>query len=203
MARLCLVAAHEAMSTATCRKELGGAVFASSSSDLQMAHKICTAAGLPGHPVSPTDFLNSVHNAASGYWSIAARQHVPTNNITSGEMSFAAGLLEAAVMLKNCDGEILLVCFEWLPPPPLGHSTKLKSGGAVAVLLSAEVSGWQLEITPESQPETHCSQAGLETLRLENPAMRAIPFLQLLCGTDSRVVLPYINGQTLQISRKS
>lgn len=118
MVKLCLMAAEEAMPIADEQPPLAGAVFSSSSSDLQMAHKICTAARLPGHPVSPTDFHNSVHNAASGYWSIATGQRVPTSSITAGGASFSAGLLDAVTMLQTGAGSVLLVCFEWPPSAP-------------------------------------------------------------------------------------
>ena len=48
------------------------AVFASSNGDFQISNTICnTLAGEPKF-ISPTQFHNSVHNAPSGYWAIAA-----------------------------------------------------------------------------------------------------------------------------------
>ncbi|MGH8142207.1 MAG: beta-ketoacyl synthase chain length factor, partial [Steroidobacteraceae bacterium] len=46
-------------------------VFASSGGDGDNCHEICEALAGSERLISPTRFHNSVHNAASGYWSIA------------------------------------------------------------------------------------------------------------------------------------
>ncbi len=52
-------------------KEPMPAVFACSGGDTDVINRLCSALMLPGCPVSPQQFVNSVHNAPAGYWSIA------------------------------------------------------------------------------------------------------------------------------------
>ena len=46
-------------------------VFASSGGDGHNCHQLCELLAGDDRQISPTRFHNSVHNAASGYWSIA------------------------------------------------------------------------------------------------------------------------------------
>ena len=73
-------------------------VFASSCGDIEIACAICQALTQPDRPVSPTQFHNSVHNAAAGYWSIALKSHKPSTSISAFDSTFAAGLLEVATL---------------------------------------------------------------------------------------------------------
>ncbi len=74
-------------------------VFASSDGDGDIVHRLCTALATPAAAVSPTDFHNSVHNAATGYWSIGAHSQAPSTAICAYDGSFSAGLLEAACQI--------------------------------------------------------------------------------------------------------
>ena len=67
-------------------------VFASSDADLAIIHRICLALTATPRLISPTDFHNSVHNAAAGYWSIAAGARAASTTISAHDGSFAAGL---------------------------------------------------------------------------------------------------------------
>ena len=66
----------------------------SSDGDGEIVHRLCTALASPAAEVSPTDFHNSVHNAATGYWSIGAHSSAPSTALCAYDGSFAAGLLE-------------------------------------------------------------------------------------------------------------
>ena len=48
-------------------------IFSSAHGDVNTFHQISLALAMPGRPVSPTRFHNSVHNAPAGYWSRAGR----------------------------------------------------------------------------------------------------------------------------------
>ena len=61
-----------------------------------ITHQICEALARPEREVSPTSFHNSVHNAPAGYWSIATGSRLASTSICAYDVSFAAGLLEAA-----------------------------------------------------------------------------------------------------------
>ena len=60
-------------------------------------------------PVSPTKFLNSVHNAASGYWTLATGCMQASSALSAFRHSFAAGLLEACVQCAAEERAVLLV----------------------------------------------------------------------------------------------
>jgi lambda repressor-like predicted transcriptional regulator len=49
-------------------------VFTSSGADGETCHAICDVLASNDRRISPTRFHNSVHNAASGYWSIRDRR---------------------------------------------------------------------------------------------------------------------------------
>src|SRR5690606_40428753 len=68
------------------------AVFASSGGDYPIIDQICKALCEPERLVSPTQFHNSVHNSAAGYWSIATGSRAPSTSISAFDDTFAAGL---------------------------------------------------------------------------------------------------------------
>ena len=70
-------------------------VFTSSSGDAINCHEICSALASSDRLISPTRFHNSVHNAASGYWSISSGAMAGSSVLCAHDGSFAAGLVEA------------------------------------------------------------------------------------------------------------
>ena len=58
--------------------------------------------------VSPTKFHNSVHNASTGYWSIATGSHFAANAISAYADTVAASLLEGAVQAVEEDLPVLV-----------------------------------------------------------------------------------------------
>ena len=112
-------------------------VFASSDADLAVLNRICNALTQPERQISPTDFHNSVHNAASGYFSIAIRSMSTTTTVAAFDASFAAGLLEAATLanIEGCD--VLFVAYDVIGPPPLLAVRPMTASGSCALLLTA------------------------------------------------------------------
>ena len=88
--------------------------------------------------ISPTDFHNSVHNAAAGYWSIAAGARAASTTISAHDGSFGAGLLEACsqVLADGCD--VLLVAFDLPAPEPLNATRFIACPAAVAFVLTRQ-----------------------------------------------------------------
>jgi hypothetical protein len=156
-------------------------VFASSDGDMTVLHRICEA--LAGEPrvISPTDFHNSVHNAASGYWSIAAQCMSPTTTLAAFDASFTAGLIEAAALVRDLQADVLLVAYDAVAPSPLLAKRPLQMAASVALILgpAAEGSSRNVSIEIGGNDETRCAGA-LERVRLGNPALRALPFLALV-----------------------
>jgi hypothetical protein len=159
-------------------------VFASSDGDMMVLHRICEA--LAGEPrvISPTDFHNSVHNAASGYWSIAAQCMRPTTTLAAFDASFAAGLLEAAALVRDLDSDVLLVAYDAVAPAPLLAKRPLTVAASVALVLApADASSAQRLSIEIGDGEETSSPGALEPLRVGNPALRALPLLELIAGS--------------------
>ena len=94
-------------------------VFASSSADGDTCHAICEQLAGADRLISPTRFHNSVHNAPSGYWSIATRCMAPSTSLCGYDASFGAGLLEACAFLHAHGRPVLLVAYDAPYPEPL------------------------------------------------------------------------------------
>jgi len=182
-------------------------VFASYDMDLAIIHRICLGLTATPRHVSPTDFHNSVHNAAAGYWSIAAGAHTASTTISAYEGTFAAGLVEARsqVLVDGCD--VLLVAFDLPGPEPLNPGQRMVHPAAAALVLTRHATARSmaaLTCNPTSAAETELGESALEQLRLANPAARALPLLQKLAlqSYDS-VVLPMSLGPNLGIELRS
>jgi len=192
--RLAFQAGEDAMQSSSIAAANLATVFASSDADLNIIHRICTALTVTPRMISPTDFHNSVHNAAAGYWSIAVGARAPSSTISAHDYSFAVGLAEACgcVVIDGCD--TLLVAFDLPPPEPLYQKRPIAQPVAVALVLSRlstanTLAGLRYRRVRAS-PST-MSTPDLETVRLANPAGRGLPLLELLAQRrDGEVVLP-------------
>jgi hypothetical protein len=110
MDQACRMAEVEQSSVAT--------IFASGMGDMQITDYMCrTLATMPG-TVSPTKFHNSVHNAATGYWSIATSSHSPANAVSGYDHSAAVALLEGAIQAIEEDIPVLVAVQEMAAPVP-------------------------------------------------------------------------------------
>ena len=92
--RLAIAAAEQALQRSRRPAAEMAMVFASYEAAGVITHQLCEA--LAGtREVSPTQFHNSVHNAPSGYYSIAMNVKHAAASVCRGPWSFAAGLLHA------------------------------------------------------------------------------------------------------------
>ena len=62
--------------------------------------------------VSPTQFHNSVHNAAGGYASIAEKNTMTSTTLTGGGELVMSGFLEASSLLRAGGHEVVLIFFD-------------------------------------------------------------------------------------------
>lgn len=70
-------------------------------------------------PISPTRFSHSVHNAPAGLLSIATGNRLASSSLAGGRGTFAAGFLEALLLLHRQDGRpVLLVAADEPVPRP-------------------------------------------------------------------------------------
>jgi hypothetical protein len=198
--RLAFQAAEDAMAATALPAANLATVFASSDADLAIIHRICVALTATPRFISPTDFHNSVHNAAAGYWSIAAGARAASTTIGAHDGSFAAGLLEACLQVEVDGCDVLLVAFDLPAPEPLHAKRPIAHPAAVALVLTRQRGRCVLSCATSTDAETTMADESLEQLRLDNPAARALPLLQRLAtGGFGRVVLPMGGGVNLSV----
>jgi hypothetical protein len=168
-----LAVAQEAVSASGREPIEYAVVFVSSDGDGDIVHRLCTALATPAAAVSPTDFHNSVHNAAVGYWSIGAHSSAPSTALCAYDASFAAGLLEAACQIAAEARPVLLVAVDLPYPPPLAPYRPVRHGFAVALALEpgnaiSVATGTGAAATPLPAPlkefEGNAAAAGLPLL---------------------------------------
>jgi hypothetical protein len=189
--RLALEAAMEAAGPDRSRWDIPS-IFTSSGGEVDVCDLIFTQLAEPGCAVSPTQFHNSVHNAASGYWSIASGSHRPTTSLACYDDSFAAGLIEAAALLAEAPGEVLLVAFDQPPPFPIGPFRPLACPFAGALRLASGKGPVSLSICFDNSGmsgPTVMADPALERMRAGNPAARALPLLAAIARQEKMTVI--------------
>lgn len=207
--RLAFQAAEDAVQSASLPAGKLATVFASSDAELAIIHRICTALAATPRLISPTDFHNSVHNAAAGYWHIAASAHAASSTVCAYDGSFAAGLLEACTQVAIDGQDTLLVAFDLPAPEPLHAKRPMTHAASVALLLTQTrgqrtLASLCCSLAREAT-ETALADGALEELRLGNPASRALPLLREIAVGEmrgrvpARVVLPMVNGNQLLV----
>ena len=162
-------------------------VFSSSGGDYDVIDAICKTLATPAREVSPTIFHNSVHNAPVGYWGIGTGCQLTSSAISAYDASFAAGLLEAVMLLAEDHAAVLLAVYDSLPPSPLSAKRHISIPFASAFVLTR--SATQLPAlaricvtTGVTSAITMAHQASLENMRLQNPAARCLPLLEAIAN---------------------
>jgi len=170
-------------------------VFASSDGDGDIVHRLCTALATPAAAVSPTDFHNSVHNAATGYWSIGAHSQAASTAICAYDGSFAAGLLEAACQIAIEGRPVLLVAVDLPYPPPLAVHRPVRHGLAVALALEP---GPGLEVSLDGAAATPHALPDFEG----NAAAACLPLLTALARPGETTVHLPLGERSLQVRKR-
>jgi hypothetical protein len=200
--RLALAIAAEAVAHAGVEAAQLRSVFTSSTGDGQNCHELCEMLAEPAPEISPTRFANSVHNAAAGYWSIAAGAMQPSTVLCAFDGSFCAGLLEALVQVAVDAEPILLVSYDADYPPPMHAKRPVPDAFGAALVLTPRrepASLARLEATLCNEPADRLVEP-LDVLRRSNPAARSVPLLRhLAIGRRSRTVLEYLDGSSLAV----
>ena len=201
--QLALTVAFEATTHAGIEPGAAASVFSSSSGDGRNCHEICAALAAPTRELSPTRFTNSVQNAASGYWSIAAGATGPSNVLCAFDASFSAGLLEAMVQISLGARPLLLVAYDGEYPEPLKAKRPIPDAFGVALVLSANRTGRaiaRIGVQIAAAPADMLADPRLEALRTSIPAARCLPLLRALAlRTRGRVSLDYLDGARLVV----
>lgn len=190
--RAALVVADQACAMAGTAVETVATVFASASGDPETCHAICEALARPERLVSPTRFTNSVHNAAAGYWHIAAQSRAASTSLAAYDATVCAGLLEAAAQCALGGAPVLLVASDMPYPAPLHALRPLPDVFACALLLAPHGcrGAWPLalRVIASGRAATRCDGADLDALRRAVPAARVLPLLQALARNQPATV---------------
>lgn len=138
--RLALVAGERACKDAVVDISSIPSVFASIVGEIKITDTLCRNIAEKRLPISPTQFHNSVHNTAAGYWSMITKNRHATQAIGAGENTLVMGLLESHCQLQMTTEQILLICYEEMAPEPLVTGEQV-SDCAVAFLLGRAKDG--------------------------------------------------------------
>jgi len=178
-------------------------VFSSTGGDCDNCHAILETLASDDRQISPTRFHNSVHNAPSGYWSIATSCRAPSTSLCALDATFGAGLLEAATQALASGQPCLLLAYDTAYPEPIYALRPIPYPFGISLLLRPQRSPASLaclHIELGADAPTQCADTTLENLRQHIPAARVLPLLQLLArGETGRVVIDYLEGLSLSI----
>ena len=179
-------------------------VFVSSDGDMDVVDRICQALCLPDHPVSPTFFHNSVHNAPAGYCSIATGFHAASTSLSGLNGSFAVGLLDAAVQATIEQRPVMLVSYDTPWPNPLSRFKPQQLPFGVALVVAPQVSEQSLAelilLPGVTGEESQMADSELEQLHANTPAASSLPLLEAIAqNRAARLVLPYLVDEQIVV----
>lgn len=141
--RLALAAGERACKDANVELNSMPSVFASIVGEIKITDVLCRNIAEKNLPISPTQFHNSVHNTAAGYWSIVTKNQHASQAIGAGENTLMMGMLECHCQLQISADKVLLICYEESAPEPLVMGEQI-SDCAVAFLLGRATEGQDL-----------------------------------------------------------
>ncbi|WP_347262548.1 beta-ketoacyl synthase chain length factor, partial [Rudaea sp.] len=164
-------------------------VFASAYGDLAINDYLCSVLAHAPLELSPTKFHNSVHNAPAGYWTIASGCMASSTALSAGRATFAAGLLEAAVMAASEAKPALYVAFDVAATGPLAAVIDCDAPFGVAFVLAPAaarpIARLRLQLRGDAAAELAPLPAALHALRERNPAAASLPLLAALARGEA------------------
>jgi Beta-ketoacyl synthase, N-terminal domain len=201
--RLALTVAAEAVAGAGLAPSGIAGVFATSNGEGAVVGALLETLASDAPLVSPTRFHNSVHNAAAGYWTIAAGSHAPVTCLSGHDGSFAAGLLRAAAEVRGSAQPALLVAYDVPVPEPMAALRGTSASFAVALVLAPPGGdgAWaELALDYVAAPAIAARERPytpvLRPLAAANPAARSLRLLQALAaGRTGHASLALFDGR--------
>jgi hypothetical protein len=203
--KLALAVGQEAFLQSVRAPSSAATVFTSSGGDNDNVHAINSILATAPREVSPTRFHNSVHNAAAGYWCIAAGTHEPSTSLCAYDASFAAGLLESATQVAVDNSVVALIAYDHPYPEPMKSVRPIAAAFGMALILTPEQSEKSLAVielnfVSGKAQETAMQDGGLEALRIGVPAARGLPLLAALSsGKASQINIAYSENNHLNL----
>lgn len=203
--RLALAAGFEAVAQSGRAAAELPSVFASSGGDPENVHQICVSLAANAREVSPTRFHNSVHNAPSGYWSIAIQARAASTSLACHDASFGAGLLDAAAQLRSEAPAVVLIAYDSPYPEPLHLFRAIAAPFGVALVLAREagprsIAALEIDLVRDGVAAAPLADAGLEHLRRHVPAARSLGLLAALAAhVPAEVSIDFVAGNRVRI----
>lgn len=203
--KLALAVGQEAFLHAQRDTSTAATVFTSSGGDNDNVHAINSILATAPREVSPTRFHNSVHNAAAGYWCIAAHTHEASTSLCAYDTSFAAGLLESATQVTVDNIAVALIAYDNSYPEPLHTARPIATAFGMALILTPQQSihsfaAIEVDFVSGGSADTPMQEAALESLRLGVPAARGLPLLAALSsGKSTQISIAYFADNHLNI----
>jgi hypothetical protein len=204
--KLAMAVGQEAFAHAQRSAAATATVFTSSGGDNENVHAICEILVTAPREVSPTRFHNSVHNAAAGYWGIAAQSREPSTSLCGYDSSFSVGLLDAVVQAVVDHVPMALLAYDYPYPAPLNAVRHIEGSFGAALILTpqrTEHSLAELEVNfvAAAQAATAMDSVGLEKLRSQNPAARSLILLAALArGAAAHLIVDYLGDSHLALT---
>ena len=206
VARLAMLVAAEACEGAGLAPGALRSVFGSSNGDGAVVTGILEAVSGADQQVSPTQFHNSVHNAAAGYWSIGTGSAQPATCLGAYDGTFAASLLKAMAELRAERAPVLLCVYDAPLPEPLARLRPTGAAFGVGLVLTPDSAGAALArlrvaYQPDPSPagDDAARHPGLSLLSQANPAARALRLLEALARREPDAFSTGLAGGTLRI----
>lgn len=205
-AKLAVHVAEQAVENAGADPAKLAAVFASFAGDLPIADRLCSSLTMPGRPVSPYQFHNSVHNAPAAYWSIATGSRNPSTSIACAATSFSAALLEAVSILDIENLDVLLTVYDVATPKALAKFQPTQIDFGVALVLQREKSGKSLaELKVKFKPHPpregeNSVSADILSLINANVSAQSLILLSAVAAEEERIVsLKYLSSSSVEV----
>jgi len=201
--KLALQVVQDALSSSDDYSDLK-TIFVSSDGDMDIVNRICQALTLPDHPVSPTFFHNSVHNAPAGYCSITTGFHAASTSLSGLNGSFSVGLLDAAVQATIEQQPVLLISYDTPWPEPLKAFKPHQQPFGVAMVVRAEptkhsLAKLNLSLNLHGDID-QMDDSRLEQLRANTPAASSLPLLQsIIQKRSTSLLLPYLVNEQMSV----
>ncbi len=181
--------------------EDAGWVFASSSGEGETLQVILEAISRPDLLIQPLRFQNSVHNAAAGQWTIAARRQGPATSIAAYDETVGVGLLKALMQVALEQRAVGLIMFDGPLPPPLHEKRPVDCAMALAMALApastaasgdlAVIEGRLVDEVPEPLEPPDNASAGCFA-ETGNPIAAAVPLLSAIIGAGSAAATAHV-----------
>lgn len=187
--RLAIAAAEQALRQTSLMPQDMAMVFSSYEAAGLITHQLCETLA-DSRDVSPTQFHNSVHNAPSGYYTIAMNAKRAASSVCRGEWSFAAGLLNAAAQAVTDNIAVLYVCYDSPLPTPMCDVMPVVEATAIALVLTPlddtkSLATWDVSIVPSRGVVVW--QDWVPPVWHANASARGFAALELLANPGSHV----------------